>query len=94
MSTIEACTHDFLFECEDVIIEEHVQLLVRVIDAELLERVGREVLEAEYVEYAECTCGVTAVSGAAVHVTHEPRERACVQRAGHRVTIFARLQTI
>lgn len=84
-------THNFLFQSEDIIIEEHVQLLVGVIDAELFERVGGEVLKAEDVEHAERPRRLPARRRAAVHVTHEPRERARVQRTRHRVTVLAGL---
>lgn len=84
--------HNLLFERKHVVVEEHVEFLVGVVDAELLERVGAEVLEAEYVEHAE-SAGGAARRRAAVDVPHQPRERARVQRAGHRVAVLASLHT-
>lgn len=83
-------TYDILFECKHIIIKEHVQLLVGVVDAELFERVGGEVLEAEDVEHAERARGPHR-RRAAVHVAHQPRECARVQRAGHGVPVLAGL---
>jgi hypothetical protein len=53
----------FLFEREDVVVEELVQLLVGVVDAQLLERVLLEVLEPEDVEDADERLHVFACSG-------------------------------
>ena len=43
-------THRFLLQSEHVMVKELVKLLVGVVDAQLLEGVGLEVLEAENVQ--------------------------------------------
>jgi hypothetical protein len=43
----------YLFELEHVVIEELLELLVRVVDAELLEAVVLEDLEASNVQHAD-----------------------------------------
>lgn len=45
-------TYDFLFQCENVVIEKLVQLLISVIYAQLFERIDSEIFETEYVENA------------------------------------------
>ena len=50
-----------LLQLEDVLHEELLQVLVGKVDAELLERVGIEVLEAEYVENADGAVAPLAV---------------------------------
>lgn len=81
-------TYDLLFEREHVMIEELVQFLVRVVDAQLFERVDGEILETEYVEHAEEPGRVLARIRARVDVIDEPRERPRVQRFGHGVPVF------
>lgn len=44
-------TYDFLFQRENVMVEELVQLLVSVVDAQLFERVDAEIFKTEYVEH-------------------------------------------
>lgn len=46
-------THNLLFQCKYVMVEELVQFLVGVINAQLFEGVYRKVLETENVENAE-----------------------------------------
>ena len=46
-------SYRLLLQSEDVMVEELVELLVGVVDAELLERVGLEVFEAEDVQDAD-----------------------------------------
>ena len=72
-------------------IEKLVQLLVRVIDAQLLEAVDGEVLEAEYVQNAEEPRAVLAGVRAIVYVVDQPDERTRVQRLRHRVPVLAGL---
>ena len=43
----------FLFQSEDVVIKEFVQLFVGVIDAELLKRIGKKILETENVQNSD-----------------------------------------
>ena len=72
-------------------VEELVKFLVRVVDAELLERVRLEVLETEDVEDADKLRRVLAGVGALVDVIHEPGERPRVERLGHGVPVLSRL---
>ena len=72
-------------------VEELVKFLVRVVDAELLERVRLEVLETEDVEDADKLRRVLAGVGALVDVIHEPGERPRVERLGHGVPVLPRL---
>lgn len=69
-------------------VEELVQLLVRIIDAELLEAVEREVLKAEDVEHPEKPRGILTRIRAVVHVIYEPGEGARVERLRHSVAIL------
>ena len=46
-------SYRFLLDGEDVVIEELVELLVRIVDAELLEGIRLEVFEAENVQYPD-----------------------------------------
>lgn len=71
-------------------IEEFVQFLVRVVDAQLFKRIDSEILEAEYVEYAKETGSIVARIDARVDVTNEPCERSRIQRFGH---LFAQNQS-
>ena len=80
--------HRLLLQGEDVVIEEGVQLLVRVVDAELLERVLAEVLEAEDVEHSEEDAAVLARVGARVDLVHQPGEGARVESLGHGVPVL------
>lgn len=68
-----------------------MQLLVRVIDAELLEAVQREVLEAEDIEDAEESRAILARICAVIDVIDEPGEGARVERLRHRVPVLPRL---
>jgi hypothetical protein len=81
-------THDFLLQREDVVVEELVQLFVRVVDAQLLERVAHEILETENVEHAQKARRVLAGVGARVDVIHQPGERPRVQRLCHRMPVL------
>lgn len=72
-------------------IEELVELLVGVVDAELLEGVDGKVLEAEDIQDTEETRRVLARVGAGVDVVDEPSERARVQRLGHRMSVLSGL---
>ena len=56
-------------------IEEAVQLLVRVIDAQLFERVAAEVFETENVQNAEEAFAFLAWTRAPVDVVQQPRKR-------------------
>lgn len=47
----------FLFVLQDVVVEELLELLIAVVDAELLERVHCEVLETGNVEHADVEVG-------------------------------------
>ena len=42
-----------LFYLEHIVVKEHVQLLVRIVDAQLLEAVGLKVFEPEDVQDAD-----------------------------------------
>ena len=46
-------TYDILFNLEDVVVKEHVQLLVGVVDAELFERVCGKIFKSEDVQYPD-----------------------------------------
>lgn len=77
-----------LFQGEHVVIEEAVQLLVRVIDAQLFERVAAEVFETENVQNAEEAFAFLAWTRAPVDVVQQPRKRPWVQHPSHGVSIF------
>lgn len=51
--TTLSLTHHFLFQGKDVVVEEFVQFLVGVVDAELLEGIHCEILESKNVEHAQ-----------------------------------------
>jgi len=68
-------THDFLFQCENVVIEKLMQLLISVIYTQLFERIDSEIFETEYVEYAEESGRILSRICAGIDVIHEPRER-------------------
>lgn len=69
-------------------IEELVQLLVRVIDAQLLETIGIEVLEAKDIQHTEKPRYVLARIRAVVDVIDEPGEGPGVQGLGHGVPVL------
>ena len=81
-----------LLQSEDVVIEEAVQLLVGVVDAQLLERVAAEVFEAEDVEDAEEALALLPGTRAPVDVIQQPGERTRVQDPRHRVPVFTCLK--
>ena len=79
----------FLFELEDVQVEEVLQLLVCVVDQELLERVGAERLEPVDVEHRHAApswlarrggAGLAAAPDGRIELLDEPLEHAVVQR--------------
>lgn len=72
-------------------IEELVELLVGVVDAELLEGVDGKVLKAEDVEDTKEAWRVLAGVGAGVDVIDKPSERPRVKRLGHRVSVLSSL---
>jgi len=72
-------------------VEELMQLLVRIVDAELLEAVEREILEAKDVEHPEEPRAVLTRIRAVVDVMYQPSESARVERLRHRVPILAGL---
>lgn len=45
-------TYNFLFQREYVMIEEFVQFLIRIVDAQLLKRIDGKILETEYIKHA------------------------------------------
>lgn len=69
-STSFSHTYDFLFERKHVVIEEFMQFLVRIVDAQLFERIHVEILETEYIENAEETRCIVARIDACVDVTN------------------------
>lgn len=89
----EMVAYDFLFKRKNILVEEAMKLLVRVVDAKLLKGVDGEVFKPEDVEYPEKEGRVPARIGAFVDVVHEPRERPRVKSFGHGVTVFNGLQT-
>lgn len=72
-------------------IEEFVQLLVCVINAQLLERVDCEVLETKNVQYTEKPVRIVSRIDARIDVTDEPCKCARIQCLGHGVPILAGL---
>ena len=72
-------------------VEELVKLLVRVVDAELLERVRLEVLETEDVEDPDKLRRVLSGVGALVDVIDEPSKRPRVERLRHGVPVLPSL---
>jgi len=68
-------TYDFLFQCENVVIEKLVQFLISVIYAQLFERIDSEIFETKYVEDAEKSGRILSRICAGIDVIHEPRER-------------------
>lgn len=85
-------THDFLLECKHVIIEEHVQFLVSVVDAQLFQGVRGEVLKAEDIQHPERAPRLSPGRWAAVDVADQPREGAGVQSSRHGVAVFSGLE--
>lgn len=51
-----------------------MQFFIRIVDAQLLERIEDEIFEAKYVEHAEETGGIVAWIYACVYVTDQPGE--------------------
>ena len=72
-------------------VEELVKLLIRVVDAELLERVRLEVLETEDVEDPDKLRRVLSGVGALVDVIDEPSKRPRVERLRHGVPVLPSL---
>ena len=72
-------------------VEELVQLLVGVVDAQLLEGVPLKVLESKDVQDADEPGGAPPGIGALVDVVHQPCEGAGVERLGHGVAVLLRL---
>lgn len=72
-------------------IEKLVQLLVRVVDAELFEAVQREVLESKDVENPEEPRDILTRVRAIVDMIDEPNEGAGIERLRHRVPILSGL---
>lgn len=68
-----------------------MQFLIRIVDAELFQRVSCEVLEAENVQYAKSSRCLVAWCRAAVYVSDEPGESTSIEGARHCVTILASL---
>ena len=73
-----------LLQHEHGVVEELLQLLVRVVDAELLERVELEDLESGYVQYADegRALPLTPVQRL-VYALHDPLEHALVDGLGY-----------
>lgn len=88
---ILSVTHDLLFQRKNVIIEEHMQFFIRVVDAELFQRVGREVFEAKNVQHAKGSRRVVAWCRTAVYMSDEPGESTSVKGARHCVTVLTSL---
>eukprot|EP00754_Rhynchopus_humris_P013399 Rhum_TRINITY_DN14325_c3_g1::Rhum_TRINITY_DN14325_c3_g1_i1::g.82804::m.82804 len=78
--------------CEDVAVVVVLKLLVREVDAQLLERVVLEVLEAEDVEQPDpvAVVAVAVLMDKAVDALHKPQEHLFVQRLAHRVPLLRR----
>lgn len=87
-------TYDFLFQCENVMIEKLVQLLISVIYAQLFERIDSEIFETEYVEDAKKSGRILSWICASINVVNEPRESSRVQRFSHCMSVFNRLKKI
>ena len=69
-------------------VEELVKLLIRVVNAELLERVHLEVLETEDVEDPDKLSRVLSGVGALVDVIDEPSKRPRVECLRHGVPVL------
>lgn len=76
-------TYNFLFQRKHVVIEEFMQFLVGVVDAQLLKRIDSEILETEYIENAEETGCIVARIDARVDVTNKPCKRSRIKRFRH-----------
>lgn len=61
-----------LFQGEHVVVEEAVQLLISVVNAQLLERVATEVLETENVQNTEEALAFLAGTRASVNMVQQP----------------------
>lgn len=83
-------THDVLFQCEDVVIEELVQFLVRIVDAQLFERVDIEIFETENVQHAQKSARIFSRIRTRVDVLYQPGKRFRIQRFGHGVSVLFR----
>lgn len=72
-------------------IEELVQLLIRVVDAELLEAVQREVLESKDIEDSKEPRDILARIRAVVDMVDLPSEGAGIECLCHRVPVLSGL---
>ena len=78
-----------LLDLEDVVVEEHVKLLIGVIYAQLLEGVAGEVLKAKYVKDADECCLIFSRISALVDVIDQPGKGAGVESFPHRVPVLS-----
>lgn len=75
-----------LLQFEDMLIEIELEVLVRVIDAQLLEAVLREILEPEYIEYRDGGRLFRSFVDDVIDTSDQPREQWTVQSLGERVS--------
>lgn len=69
-------------------VEKFVQFLVGVIDAQLFERINREIFETKYIKDAKKSGRVLAWVRTSIYMIHKPRKRSRVQRFSHCMSIF------
>ena len=74
-----------LLQLEYVLVEVELKVLVGVIDAQLLEAVLREVLEAEYIEYRDGGRLFRPFVDDVIDTSDQPGEQGTVQSLGERV---------
>ena len=79
-----------LFVLQNVIVEELLQLLVAVVDAELFKRVDSEVLKASNVQHANIKVGCLE-GNALIDQSHNPIEEATVNGFGQGIARIVRL---
>ena len=83
---------ELLFQGKHVVIEEAVQFLVGVVDAQLFEWIATKVLKAKDVQNAQETVSVLSRARAPVDVIQQPGKCSRIQHSGHGMSIFSCLQ--